>query len=165
MRRLPVVALALALVVVPAATAGNPTFAYSVTTGSPVTAPGITLSGDDQTTTFTVVSQVTYTGSKATAGWNIAASATTLTSGSNTLPALQVTNGSFACSSGCVINPSNLITFPITLSGTAAKIYDANTNTGQGIFDVTSTFQVSYPANALPGTYSATLTLTGSTGP
>ena len=163
MRRLLV--LALALVVVPSAIAGNPNFSYSVTTGSPVTAPGITLSGDDQTTTFTVVSQVVYTGSKATAGWNITASATTLTSGSNTLPALQVTNGSFACVSGCTTSPTNLITFPVTLGGTAAKIYDANTGTGQGTYDVTSTLQVSYPANALPGTYSATLTLAGATGP
>ena len=163
MRRLVVVALA--LVLVPAATAANPNFSYSVTTTSPVTAPGITLNGDDQTATFDVVSQLVYTGSKATAGWNIAASATTLTSGSNTLPALQVTNGSSACAASCTTNPGNLITFPVTLGGTAAKIYDASANTGQGTFTVTSTFQVSYPANALPGTYTATVTLTGSTGP
>jgi hypothetical protein len=30
---------------------------------------------------------------------------------------------------------------------------------------LTATFQLTYPANALPGTYTATVTLTGATGP
>ena len=53
----------------------------------------------------------------------------------------------------------------MTLSTTATKIYNAAANTGKGTVVLTPTYQVSYPANALPGTYSATVTLTGATGP
>lgn len=161
MRRLLVVALA--LVIVPSATAAS--FTFSVTTTSPVTAPGITLSGDDQTTTFSVVSRVAYTGGGNTAGWNIQAAATTPTAGSYTLPELQVTAGSFACVSGCMTNPTSSVTYPVTLSTTATRVYNAAANTGRGTFNITNTYQVTYPANALPGTYSSTVTLTGATGP
>jgi hypothetical protein len=30
---------------------------------------------------------------------------------------------------------------------------------------LTPTYQISYPANTLPGTYTATVTVTGATGP
>jgi hypothetical protein len=153
----------LAVIVVPVA--AGATFTYSVTTASPVTAPGITLSGDDQTKTFTIVSQVAYTGGNNTAGWNVQASSTTLTSGSNTLPPLDVTAGTFACASSCTTNPTSSVTYPVTLSGTAQRIYNAAANTGRGTFNVTNTFQVTYPANAIAGTYSCTVTLTGTTGP
>src|SRR4051794_41853053 len=89
MRRLLVVLLALA--VVPAAAAA--TFTFTVQTASPVTAPGVTLNGDDQTTTFTIVTQVAYTGGQNTAGWNVQASSTTLTVSGRTLPAMIVTGG------------------------------------------------------------------------
>lgn len=154
--------VALALVIVPSAAAG---FTYSVTTKSPVTAPGVTLNGDDQTATFDVVSRVAYVGPGNTAGWKVTAAATTLTSGSNTLPALVVTAGTFACVSGCTTSPTSSVTYPVTLSTTAVRVYNAAANTGRGTFDVTNTFQVTYPANALPGTYTATLTLAGSTSP
>ena len=161
MRRL--LAALLALTVVPSAAAA--TFTFTVQTASPVTAPGITLSGDDQTKTFTIVSQVAYTGPGNTAGWNIQASSTTLTSSGRTLPALVVTAGTFACASSCTTNPTSSVTYPLTMSGTAQRIYNAAANTGRGTFNVTNTFQVTYPANAIPGTYSCTVTLTGATGP
>jgi hypothetical protein len=160
--RIAAVALA-ALVVVPSAAAAS--FSFNITTTSPVTAPGITLSGDDQTKTFTIVSQVAYTGGSNTAGWNIQSSQTQPKSGTNAIPYFIVTAGSFTCSSGCTTNPTNGITYPITLSGTAQKIYNAAANTGRGTFNVTSTYQVTYPANAIPGTYASTVTLTGTTGP
>ena len=59
---------------------------------------------------------------------------------------------------GCV-NPTNSITWPVTLSTTATRIFNAAANTGKGTVVLTATYQVSYPANALPGTYSATVTL------
>jgi hypothetical protein len=152
-----------ALVAAPSAAAA--TFTFSVTTTSPVTAPGITLTGDDQTKTFSIVTQVAYTGSGNTAGWNIQSSQTQPKSGTNLIPYFTVTAGSFACSSGCTTNPTNGITYPITLSGTAQKIYNAAANTGRGTFNMTSTYQVNYPANAIAGTYSSTVTLTGATGP
>ena len=156
-------AVVLALAVAPAAAAA--TFSFSVVTSSPVTAPGVTLTGDDQSKTFTIVTQVAYTGTSNTAGWNVQASATTPTSGTYTLPALQVTAGTFTCVTSCTTNPTNGITYPITLSGTAQKIYNAAVNTGRGTFNVTNTYQVTYTAMAIVGTYTSTVTLTGTTGP
>jgi hypothetical protein len=109
---------------------------------------------------------VAYTQGQNTAGWNVTASATTPTSGSNTLPALAVTgvtNGN--CTGGACVNPTNSITWPITLSGTAQKIFNADVNTGRGTVVLTATFQMTYPANALPGTYSSVVTVNGATGP
>ena len=156
-------AVACSLVVVSTATAA--TFNYSVATSSPVTVTGVTLNGVDQPKTFPIASTVQYTGGQNTAGWKVQASATTPTSGSNTLPALTVTAGTFACASSCTTNPTNAITYPIALTTTAQTIYNAAASTGQGTFTVTNTFSLDYLANALPGTYSSTVTLSGSTGP
>jgi hypothetical protein len=53
----------------------------------------------------------------------------------------------------------------VTLSTTAAKIYNAAVNTGTGAVTLTPTYKVSYPANALPGTYTATVTVAVTAGP
>jgi len=151
------------LVVVSGATAA--TFSYSVTTSSPVTAPGVTLNGVDQSKTFNIVSQVAYTGGNNNAGWKVQAAATIPTSSGHTIPNLNVTAGTFACASSCTTNPTNSITYPLTLSTTAQTIYNAAVNTGRGTFNVTNTFEMTYTANAFPGTYSSTVTLTGSNGP
>jgi hypothetical protein len=140
------------------------TFTFTAST-TPVTVATVTLSGLDQTKTFTIANTVAYTGGSNTAGWKVQASATTPTSGSNTLPAIAVTAGTFACQSSCTTNPTNAITYPVTLSGAAQTIYNAAANTGKGTFTVTSTFQLSYAANIYPGTYTSTVTLTGTTGP
>ncbi len=67
---------------------------------------------------------------------------------------------------GCVSSPSPTgVTYPITLSSTAQTIYNAQADTGIGVYNVTSTFQITYPANTIAGTYIATITLTGATGP
>ncbi|HMC67858.1 MAG TPA: hypothetical protein VKJ07_01780 [Mycobacteriales bacterium] len=151
-----------ALVSAGGAAAATFTFTPSAT---PVTVATVTLSGVDQTKTFTIANTVAYTGGSNNAGWKVQAAATTPTSGSNTLPALTVTAGSSACQSSCTTNPTNSIGYPLTLSGTAQTIYNAALNTGKGTFTVTSTFQVSYASNIFPGTYTSTVTLTGSTGP
>ncbi len=140
------------------------TFTFTPST-TPVTVATVTLSGVDQTATFTIANTVAYTGGNNNAGWKVQASATTPTSGSNTLPAIDVTAGSSACQGTCAANPTNGITYPLTLSGTAQTIFNAATSTGQGTFTVTSTFRLSYAANIYPGTYTSTVTFTGSTGP
>ncbi len=142
------------------------TFTFTVNTASPVTAPGVTLNGDDQTKTFTMQYTVAYTGGSNSAGWNVQAASTTPTSGTRTLPALKVTALTNAnCTGGGCVNPTNSITWPVTLGTTAKRIYNAAANTGKGTVVLTATYQVSYPANAYSGTYSATVTLTGATGP
>jgi len=160
-----VAAALLVALAVPAACAAA-TFSFTVNTTSPVTAPGITLNGDDQTKTFTMQYTVAYTGGQNNAGWNVTASATAPTSGLNTLPALvvtTVTRGS--CTGGGCVNPTNSITWPITLTTSAQKIYNAAVNTGTGTVVLTATYQMTYPANALPGTYASVVTLNGTTGP
>lgn len=140
------------------------TFNFTAST-TPVTVATVTLNGVDQTQTFTIANTVAYTGGNNNAGWKVQASATTPTAGSNMLPAISVTAGSATCQSACTTNPTNSITYPLALNGTAQTIYNAAVNTGQGTFTVTSTFQLSYAANIYPGTYTSTVTLTGSTGP
>ena len=138
----------------------------TVSAPSTVTVPGITLNGDDQTKTFTMAHTVSYTGGNNNAGWNVQVASTTLTSGSKTLPAMQVTGVTSAnCTgSGCV-NPTNSVTWPVTLGTTGVKIFNAAANTGKGSVVLTATYQLTYPANALPGTYTATVTVTAASGP
>jgi hypothetical protein len=142
--------------------------AATLTVSAPmtVTVPGITLSGDDQPKTFTMAHTVVYTGSGNTLGWNIQVASTALTSGSRTLPAMQVTGVTNAnCTmSGCV-NPTNSVTWPVTLNATGVKIFNAAANTGKGSVILTATYQLIYPANAIPGTYTATMTVTAAAGP
>ena len=160
--RLLLVALSSLMVV---SSAAGATFNYSVATPSPVTVTGVTLNGVDQQKTFTIASTVQYTGGNNSAGWKVQASATAPTAGSNTLPPLQVTAGTFSCVSACNTDPTSGVTYPIVLTSTAQTIYNAAANTGRGTYTVTNTFSLDYVANALPGTYSSTVTLTGSTGP
>ena len=158
-----VVVVLVSLVGLPSAAAA--TFTFSVTTSSPVTAPGVTLSGDDQTKTFAIVTTVAYTGNKNTAGWSVNAKATVPKSGTHTLPALQVTAGSFACSSGCTTAPSNLHRLPDHAHDDRADDLRRGHEHRPGTYAVTSTYDVTYPASAIAATYSSTVTLTGSTGP
>lgn len=165
MRRLLVVLLALALA--PAAYAANTVLSFSVVTASPVTGPAFTISGDDQTGTFNVVTSVQYAGNanQAGLGWTVKASATQPTNGTTTLPALNVTAGSFACVSSCSASPDNPISssYPITLSGTPQTIYNASPGVGRGNYNITNTYVITLPGGATMGTYSTTITLTGST--
>jgi hypothetical protein len=152
----------LALIAVPVAT-GAVTFTFAVNTASPITAPGITLNGVDQTSTFAMQSTVTYNG---TAGWNVQASSTTLTSGSNTLSAMKVTGvTNVPCSTKNCIDPTSNVALPVTLSTTPQRIFNATGSSGQCTCVLNATYLVTYPANALPGTYTATVTVNGSTGP
>jgi hypothetical protein len=154
----------LAALAIPSAAAAAPTLV--VNTASPVTAPGVTLNGIDQSTTFTMSYTVTNTGSGNGAGWNVQVSSTALTASGKTLPAMTVTTVARGnCSGTGCANPTNSITWPVTLSTTAAKIYNAAVNTGTGAVTLTPTYKVSYPANALPGTYTATVTVAVTAGP
>jgi hypothetical protein len=154
-----------ALAFVPGAYAAA-SLTITLVTSSPLSVAAVTLSGVDQTKTFTVVTSVAYTGGGNTAGWNVTAAAPAPTSGSNALPALVVTNvAAGACTGGGCVNPQNSVTWPVALTSTPSKIFNAAVNTGQGTVSLTSTYQVSYPANALPGTYSTTVAYAVATGP
>ena len=162
-------------------TTGSPTATAAVTAGTlsfvsapgNITFPSLVLTGLDQTTTAQVPIDVSdSTGSGA--GWNITATSTQFSNGTNTLPDNSVTVNAAptdTCDTGatCVL-ASNSISYPYTLPAgttapTATKMFDAAVNTGMGNQTVTPTFTLSVPAGAYSGTYTSTVTFSLVTGP
>ncbi len=156
--------LVLALAAVPSAGA----WSFTVVTSGQVTLPAVTLNGDDQAQTFAVDVQVDdkIHGKGCCNGWRIEASATTLRGPAGTLPPIVVTDGAAStCSGHKCVDPANTVTWPVGLTATPTPIFDAQAATGTGTTVVTSTYQVTYPASALPGTYSGTLSITAVNSP
>lgn len=165
---------AVALVTATAALAGTLTATATVsgTAGVSLNLPSnpsvsATLDGTDQTVSYApVLGVVDARGSGA--GWNLQISATTFSDGAgHTLAPGTVTAAAQACHSGssCTAATNSGITLPLTVSGTAAKFFNAAANTGLGKVDVTPTVQVAIPGNAFAGTYTSTVTLAAATGP
>ena len=126
-----------------------------------------TLAGDDQTVNYSpALGLVDARGTGA--GWNLTMSATTFSDGaSHTLAAGTVTGATQGCHSGstCTTATNSVSGYPLTLSGTAVKFFNAAANTGLGKVDVTPTVQVAIPGNAYAATYTSTVTLAAVTGP
>jgi hypothetical protein len=156
-------ALVVLLGLLAAGAAAGASFTFALSSATTVTAPGVTLNGVDQTSTFAMQYTVTYNG---TAGWNVQASSTTLTSGSDTLAAMKVTAvTNVPCTTKNCIDPTSNVGLPVTLTTTPQRIFNATGSSGQCTCVLNATYLVTYPANALPGTYTATVTVNGSTGP
>jgi hypothetical protein len=164
----------MALAAAGAALAGTVTATATVTGASGLSLnlpanPAIsdTLTGSDQTVTYQPdLGVVDARGSGA--GWNLSVSQTAFTDGAgHTLAAGSITGASQAChsQSTCTAATSSGITYPLTLSTSAAKFFNAALNTGLGYIDVTPTFSVAIPGNAYAGTYTSTITFTAATGP
>jgi WxL domain surface cell wall-binding len=165
---------AVALVASAAALAGTLTATATVTGTAGISlnlpsSPSITntIDGTDQTASYSpVLGVVDARGSGA--GWNLTMSATSFTDGSgHTLAPGTVTAAAQACHAGssCTAATSTGISYPLTISGTAAKVFSAALTTGLGKIDLTPTIQVAIPGNAYAGTYSSTLTIAAATGP
>lgn len=126
-----------------------------------------TLDGTDQTATYApTLSVVDARGSGA--GWNITVAATSFSDGSgHTLAPGTVTSVSSAChaASTCTAATSSGITYPLTITGTAAKFFNAASSTGLGKVDVTPSIDVLIPGNAFAGSYTSTVTIAAATGP
>jgi hypothetical protein len=153
----------LALIIVPTATAA---FSVTLNTVSPQTFTAITLNGVDQTKTLPLSITVANTGGTNGTGWSVTAAAGAPTSGTNTLSPLQVTAVSAAaCTGGQCVNPTNNVALPVALSVGGVKIFNAAAGTGTGSVILTATLQMTYDAKALPGTYTASLTVAGTTSP
>jgi hypothetical protein len=166
--------VAAALVATTAAFAGTltPTATVSGTAGISLNLPANpsitdTLDGTDQTVSYApILGVVDARGSGA--GWNLQISATSFSDGSgHTLAPGTVTAVAAACHSGstCTAATSSGISYPLTVTSTAAKFFNAALNTGLGKIDVTPTVQVAIPGNAYSGTYTSTVTLAAATGP
>lgn len=126
-----------------------------------------TLDGTDQTVNYApILGIVDARGTGA--GWNITVAATTFSDGfGHTLAPGTVASVSAACKAGstCTAASSSGITYPLTISGTAAKFYNAAVNSGLGKVDVTPSINVLIPGNSYAGTYTSTVTLAATTGP
>lgn len=165
---------AIALVATTAALAGTITTTATVsgTAGVSLNLPSNpsisdTLDGTDQTVSYApVLGLVDARGSGA--GWNLQISATNFSDGAgHTLAPGTVTAAAQAChtASTCTAATNSGITLPLTITGSAAKFFNAAANTGLGKVDVTPTIQVAIPASTFAGTYTSTVTLAAATGP
>jgi hypothetical protein len=164
---------AVALVATTAALAGTLTATASVTGASGISMalpsnPSVsdTLDGTDQTVSWSALLGVVDARGTG-AGWNLTMSATSFSDGSgHTLAPGTVSGVTTACQGGnsCTA-ASNAITYPLTLGGTAAKFFNAATNSGMGKVNVTPSVDVAIPGNAYAGTYTSTVTLAAVSGP
>lgn len=165
---------AVALVVATAAIAGSITTTATVsgTAGISLNLPANpsitdTLDGTDQTVNYApVLGVVDARGTGA--GWNLQVSATSFSDGAgHTLAPGNVTAVAQACHAGssCTAATNSGITLPLTITGTAAKFFNAAVNTGLAKLDVTPTIAVAIPGNSFAGTYTSTVTLAAATGP
>ena len=125
-----------------------------------------TLDGTDQTVSYApVLGVVDARGTGA--GWNLTISATTFSDGlGHTLAPGTVVSAAQACHAGSSCTAAtNAIGYPLTVTGSAAKFFNAAVNTGLGKVDVTPTVDVLIPGNTFAGTYTSTVTLAVATGP
>lgn len=140
-----------------------------------VSATPVTLTGDDQTTAYSMGLTVNDARGSG-AGWNLSITSTAFTSGSqslsniassiNTAPAV-VCSGS---GSHCTSPDDSAITYPVGVpAGTSAppavKFFDARANTGLGKFTITPTVTIAIPGNTYAGTYTSTVTIALNVGP
>lgn len=132
------------------------------------------LDGTDrpQSTTFSV--QVTdATGSGA--GWQLQMTSTRFAMSGpkpRTLPvdALTVTGVTIACAQGTCTNPVNTVSYPLHIpigdaSVAPVTLVGAAPDSGMGSFIVTPRLEMTIPANAYAGAYTATMTLSIVSGP
>ena len=126
-----------------------------------------TLDGSDQTVNYSpLLGVIDARGTGA--GWNLQISATTFSDLSgHTLAPGTVTAAAQACQAGssCTAATNSGITLPLTISGVAAKFFNAAANTGLGKLNVTPTIAVAIPGSSYAGTYTSTVTLAATTGP
>lgn len=146
----------------------------SETSPGSVQAAPVTLTGDDQTTTYSFGLAVTDARGNA-GGWNLTISATQFDDGSgHTLPsdaqyisaaptAVCASNGG----SGHCTAPVNNVSYAsaLTVTTSAQKFFNAAANSGLGKFTVTPTVNVFIPANTIAATYSSTVSLAVVSGP
>jgi hypothetical protein len=140
---------------------------------------GITLTGADQTTTYTLpVTVIDARGSGA--GWNLTVTSTTFNDNTNlgaghTFPtsASTITAATSGCATGstCTLPTDGVsYTSPLTLPAeatapTAVKYFDGAVNTGLGKMNINATVSVTIPANVFAGSYTSTVTVAIVNGP
>jgi hypothetical protein len=143
---------------------GTPGISLNIPSGPSFSA---TLDGTDKTVSYSpVLGVVDARGSGV--GWNLQISATTFSDGfGHSLAAGQVSSVASACHSAstCTAASSSGVTYPLAISGTATKFFNAAVSSGLGKVDVTPTIDIGIPGNAYEGIYTSTVTIAAATGP
>ena len=147
--------------------------AGSLTESGPtsVSATPVTLTGDDQTTTYALGITVTDATGSGT-GWNLTISSSQFTGANpaNTLPAgASSIQGAptVACSgtgTHCT-SPNNGISYPMPVGSSAGKFFNAAAGSGLGKFTITPTVTVAIPGNTYADTYTSTVSVAIVSGP
>jgi hypothetical protein len=145
------------------------------TPAATVAFPSVTLNGTDQTVTAPLSFDVgDATGSAV--GWDVAATSTTFTSGTHTLPDVATTISSAptaACDPGAptCTSAATTVSFPYTLPAAATpppatKLFDAAAGTGMGNQTFAAMVSLAIPASVTAGgTYTSTWTFSLVSGP
>jgi len=140
-----------------------------------VSATAVTLTGDDQTTTYSMGLTVNDARGSGT-GWNLSVTSTTFTTGSqslsNTASSINAAPAVVCSGTGghCTNPDDSLITYPVGVPAGASappavKFFDARANTGLGKFTITPMVTIAIPGNTYAGTYTSTVTIALSIGP
>ena len=141
--------------------------AFSVTSQNSPSFP-ITLTGDDQTGTYTAQLQILDARGSG-AGWNLQLSASAFTDGAgHNLGAstiTSVTSGCHAATSTCTLPTNAISNTNVAMPSSASKILNATAGSGLGRIDVNVNVSTSVPGNTIAGSYSTTLTATLVSGP
>lgn len=146
----------------------NAALALTITT-APITFPGITLNGADQTVAgSTSAWRADATGEAG--GWNVTVASTDFTdggSGTIAVPNFEVRllDTDIVVVSGSPTGPVSTQTVFAALSATPLKIASAASGTGDGVYDMTPGFRLTVPAEVLAGSYTATVTIAIGVGP
>jgi hypothetical protein len=166
-----VVAASLAVVAAVAAATLSATATVTGTAGVSLNLPSApavnaTLNGADQAITYSPLLGIVDargTGS----GWNVTVAATAFTdTASHSFAAGTVTSVAQSCGTGSSCSAAtNSLSYPISLSSTANKVFSAAANTGMGKVEVTPTIQTTIPGNAYAGNYTSTLTIATALSP
>lgn len=133
----------------------------------------LTLTGDDQTSTYQTQLQVIDSRGLATGGgWNITLSATQFSDGSgHTIPTgandqiTTVTSGCHTATSTCTLPTNSVSNTNINMPSSATKILNAANATGLGRIDINVNSSILVPANTIAATYTRTLTVAIVAGP
>ena len=133
----------------------------------------VTLTGDDQTASYTSQLQVVDArGLASGGGWNLTVSAAQFSDGAgHTLPASAQTISSttiVGCHTGSTCTtPTNSVNASSSTiaSSPATKFFNAANATGLGRIDINLGVTVSVPANTIAANYSSTLTISAVAGP
>jgi WxL domain surface cell wall-binding len=150
----------------------------SETGPSTVSATPVTLTGDDQTTSYALGLTVNDPRGNA-AGWNLTITSTTFTGTTSSSNQLSTTASSInaaptvVCSGvggHCTSPDNNGVTYPVGVPAaatapTAVKFFDASSGHGLGKFTITPTITISIPANTIADTYTSTVSVAVVSGP